>query len=128
MFTLTESKDMRTTYGIIWKILNTLDLALDLKDGIVPEDQFSADFFKISETRFLNYLIMLNNAGYIQNLEVKEFLTETTIDYSKVKITLEGIRFLVENSTMQKMADIASKIGMRVAENGGAFLFEKLTH
>ena len=128
MFTLTESKDMRTTYGIIWKILNTLDLALDLKDGIVPEGQFNADFFKISETRFLNYLIMLNDAGYIQNLEVKEFLTETTIDYSKVKITLEGIRFLVENSTMQKMADIASKIGMRVAENGGAFLFEKLTH
>ncbi len=128
MFTLTENKDMHTTYGIIWKILNSLDLALDLKDGIVPEEQFSADFFKISETRFLNYLIMLNDAGYIQNLEVKEFLSETTIDYSKVKITLEGIRFLVENSTMQKMADIASKIGMRVAENGGAFLFEKLTH
>lgn len=128
MFTLTENKSMHTTYGIIWKILNSLDLALDLKDGIVPEEQFSAEFFKISETRFLNYLIMLNDAGYIQNLEVKEFLTKTTIDYSKVKITLEGIRFLVENSTMQKMADIASKIGMRVAENGGAFLFEKLTH
>lgn len=128
MFTLTENKDMHTTYGIIWKILNSLDLALDLKDGIVPEEQFNAEFFKISETRFLNYLIMLNDAGYIQNLEVKEFLSETTIDYSKVKITLEGIRFLVENSTMQKMADIASKIGMRVAENGGAFLFEKLTH
>lgn len=128
MFTLTENKTMHTTYGIIWKILNSLDLALDLKDGIVPEEQFNAEFFKISETRFLNYLIMLNDAGYIQNLEVKEFLTKTTIDYSKVKITLEGIRFLVENSTMQKMADIASKIGMRVAENGGAFLFEKLTH
>ncbi len=128
MFTLTENKTMHTTYGIIWKILNSLDLALDLKDGIIPEEQFNADFFKISETRFLNYLIMLNDAGYIQNLQIKEFLTQTTADYSKVKITLEGIRFLVENSTMQKMADIAGKIGMRVAENGGAFLFEKLTH
>lgn len=127
MLITADNKTMHTTYGIIWKILNSLDLALDLESGIIPEEQFNAEYFKISETRFLNYLLMLNDAGYIQNLKVKEFLTETTIDYSKVKITLEGIRFLVENSTMQKMADIASKIGLRVAENGGAFLLDKLT-
>lgn len=124
----TDKKNMHTTYGIIWKILNTLDLALDLENGIIPEEQFNAEVFKISETRFLNYLIMLNEAGYIQNLKVNEFLTEIRIDYSQVKITLAGIQFLVENSTMKKIADIAEKIGMRVAENGGAFLFEKLNH
>lgn len=120
-----DIESMNSTYGIIWKILNILDLALDLKE--VPLEQLTAKRFKISENRFNNYLVMLNDAGYIEGVKVIDNLTDDfEIDISEIKITLEGIEFLIENSTMNKIATAAKEVGLIVAEAGITALTETL--
>lgn len=122
----TDNKDMKTTYGIIWKILNELDLALDLSDYDALKE-LTPKRFRITENRFCNYLAMLQNAGYVEGVKNIEYINgDKPIDYSEIKITLEGIQFLLENSTMQKVANIAEKIGLTVAESGTDFLLSKL--
>ncbi len=121
-----DKKIMRTTYGIIWQILNQLDLALDLKDWN-PQEELTAKNFKITENRFYRYIEMLQNAGYIEGADIREDLTgEKNIDITDAAITLEGIQFLLENSTMHKIAEFAEKIGLTVAENGGNFLLSRM--
>lgn len=122
----TDNKDMKTTYGIIWKILNELDLALDLSDYDAAKE-LTSKRFRITGNRFCNYLAMLQNAGYVEGVKNIEYINgDKPIDYSEIKITLEGIQFLLENSTMQKVANIAEKIGLTVAESGTDFLLSKL--
>lgn len=121
-----DKKIMRTTYGIIWQILNQLDLALDLKDWN-PQEELTAKNFKITENRFYRYIEILQNAGYIEGADIREDLTgEKNIDITDAAITLEGIQFLLENSTMHKIAEFAEKIGLTVAENGGNFLLGRI--
>lgn len=123
---IAENKTMKTSYGIIWKILNELDLALDLPDYSAVS-QLTAEKFKITENRFCNYLAMLQNAGYVDGVKVTEYITgEQAVDYSEIKITLEGIQFLLENSIMQKVASAAGQLGLTVAEAGTGFLMDKL--
>ena len=122
-----EKKEMKTTYGIIWQILNTLDLSLDV-NGWNPQEELTAKRFKITENRFYKYIEMLQDAGYIEGVDIREDLAgEKDIDLTDVAITLEGIQFLLENSTMHKIAEFAEKIGLTVAESGGNFLFSKLS-
>lgn len=122
-----DKKIMRTTYGIIWQILNQLDLALDLKDWN-PQEELTAKNFKITENRFYRYIEMLQNAGYIEGADIREDLTgEKNIDITDAAITLEGIQFLLENSSMHKIAEFAEKIGLTVAENGGNFLSSRMS-
>lgn len=109
---------MKTSYSIIWKILNILDLYLDFEKP--PLAELKAENFKISETRFRNYLLMLQNAGYIEGVFYgKKFIHEKPeVDVSEIKITLKGIEFLIENSMMNKIAKTAKDAGMIVAEAG----------
>jgi hypothetical protein len=117
---------MKTTYGIIWKILNILDLSLDLSD-FDTEKELNPKHLGITENRFFRYIEMLQNAGYIDGVKIEEYLTgEKEFDLSEITITLNGIQFLLENSTMRKMANIAEKLGLIVAENGTGFLMNKL--
>ncbi len=122
-----DKKEMKTTYGIIWQILNTLDLSLDV-NGWNPQEELTAKRFKITENRFYKYIEMLQDAGYIEGVDIREDLAgEKDIDLTDVAITLEGIQFLLENSTMHKIAEFAEKIGLTVAESGGNFLLSKLS-
>ena len=113
-----DNKGMKTSYGIIWRILNTLDLAMDLKE--LPAKELSAEKFKITETRFHRYLEMLQKAGYIDGLEYDDDLDmeEPAVNVSNLSITLEGIEFLITNSTMNKIAQVAKNLGYIVAEAG----------
>lgn len=121
-----DNKDMKTTYGIIWRILNELDLALDLPDYCARKE-LTPQKFRITENRFCNYLSMLQSAGYVGGVRVTEDITgEQSVDYSGIRITLEGIQFLLENSTMRKLADVAEKIGLKVAEAGTDFLLDRI--
>lgn len=117
---ISETREMKTSYGIIWKILNDLDLALDMDEWTPEKAGFSAERFGISENRFNHYLLMLQNAGYVDGVEVREFINEDrkAIGYQDIEITLEGIQFLLENSALRKVADAAEKLGLVVAEAG----------
>ncbi len=126
-YSITDKKDMKTTYGIIWQILNELDLALDLKEWN-PQEELTAKKFKITENRFYRYIEMLQDAGYVKGVVIREDLAGgKDIDLTDLTITLDGIQFLLENSTMHKIAEFAEKIGLTVAESGGNFLLSKLS-
>lgn len=54
------------------------------------------------------YLQMMSDNGYIRGLEFIQAWGGETIrtgDYSNMQITMEGIQYLQENSTMQKIKD-----------------------
>lgn len=122
-----DKKDMKTTYGIIWQILNQLDLALDL-NGWNPQDELTAKKFGITENRFYRYIEMLQDAGYIEGADIREDLAgDKDIDITGLAITLDGIQFLLENSAMHRIAEFAGKIGLTVAESGGNFLLSRLS-
>lgn len=115
---MTGGSEMKTTYGVIWKILNELDIALDIGD-YNPLEELTPERFGISENRFSRYLQMLQSAGYIDGVDVREFTDgNRTVSYSGIEITLEGIQFLLENSMMRKIAAAAERMGLIVAEAG----------
>lgn len=108
-YSAADKKAMKTTYGIIWQILNALDLSLDL-NGWNPQEELTAKRFKITENRFYKYIEMLQNAGYVEGADIREDLAgEKDFDLTDLTITLEGIQFLLENSTMHKIAEFAEK-------------------
>lgn len=122
-----KMKKMRTTCGIIWQILNELDLALDFDDGKPRKEDFTAERFRITENRFNCYISMLSEAGYVSGVDRREYADgSVSIDYSGISITLAGIQFLWENSAMRKIAEFAEQAGLIVAEAGAGFLKDTL--
>lgn len=82
-YSTADKKDMKTTYGIIWQILNELDLALDLKEWN-PQEELTAKKFKITENRFYRYIEMLQDAGYVKGAVIREDLTGGNFLLSKL--------------------------------------------
>lgn len=92
---------------IIYKLLIEFEKQLDnYKFDITLLDYKK---WKLSDTRFYNYLQMLSDAGFIKGVKVNDGPNGMYINYSKPKITLKGIEYLVENSAMQKIANALDK-------------------
>lgn len=88
----------------IYKILVEFEKQLDNEDFDVTLLKWEK--WKLSETRFYNYLQMLSEAGYITGVKIADGPNGLYMTYSKPKITLRGIEYLVENSAMQKVSNI----------------------
>lgn len=111
-----ENIVMYGTFKVIFKILNILDLALDKKDYDLS-NELSAAHLEITENRRINYLAMLQEAGYIDGARISENIDGTfDVDISKICITLEGLQYLAENSLMAKAAKALEALGLKVAE------------
>ena len=81
----------------IHKILKIYDDNLDADN--LDIEALNAKALKISENRFSKIIIMLSKAGYIENVDIREFQDGTThIDYSESHITLAGLKYYAENS------------------------------
>lgn len=111
----TDIGNMSVTFKNVFRILNILDLALD--EDEVPIEQISPKALKISENRWMHYLIMLQNAGYVDGVKVIDNLeNRLEIDVSDISITLKGLEYLANNDTLRKVANIFVKTGLKVAE------------
>lgn len=66
---------------------------------------FTKDF-PISEDYLQTVLIELQEKGYIRNLDYKVAFGGDVVyfNYNNIEITYDGVEFLRENSTMQKIA------------------------
>ena len=66
---------------------------------------FTKDF-PISEDYLQTVLIELQEKGYIRNLDYKVAFGEDVVyfNYNNIETTYDGVEFLRENSTMQKIA------------------------
>lgn len=100
---------MDENFSAIYKILKALKADMDL-DESSPE-MWSAKAIGINERRWGILLEMLQKDRYIDGLSVKEYITGArVVDADHVRITLNGLQYLDENSMMRKAANAARGI------------------
>lgn len=86
----------------IYRILQALDKCLDYEKADIA--LFSAKALGISERRWENYLLMLQNAGYITGVSFTLMLGgESVVNVEEIAITLKGLEYLSSNSAMQRV-------------------------
>ena len=92
----------------IYKILTEFEKQLDNEEA----DSKLLDYrtWKISETRFFNYMQILSDAGLVQGVTVEDGPNGMYMTVRKPKITLRGIEYLVENGAMQTVSKIVNKV------------------
>jgi len=96
-------------FKIIYKILNTLEKALDFEEFNLKT--ISSDKLGISEARYRKYIEMLVDSGYIKGIRVyRDLLGDIQIEEDNVRITLKGLEYLSENTIMQRMYKLAKGI------------------
>ncbi len=88
-------------FALIYQILSLLDKYLDYPD---PDwSKLSAENFKVTETRFINIMIMLYESGYIAGIDVIPLMGgHYDIKLIEPRITLKGLEYLEENTQMKK--------------------------
>lgn len=100
---------MEENFRIIYRILRTLERAMDLDE--FDFDTLSAEKLGISRARWAHILRMLVDAGYIQGVRVsKDAGSFVYVDAPDPAITLYGLEFLNDNSTMQRFMKAAKGI------------------
>lgn len=100
-------EDFRIIYRILKYLRDSMDF--DEFDG----EGFTAQRFGTNENRFKALLVQLDEAGYIDGLEVSWSIRGAVQVHTpmNVRITLKGMEYLNENSLMRKAANLAKGIG-----------------
>lgn len=88
-------------FKVIYEILTLLDKYMDYED---PDwSKLSAENFHITETRFINLMIMLYESGYIAGIDVIPLMGgHYDIKLIEPRITLKGLEYLEENTNIKK--------------------------
>jgi len=96
-------------FKAVYKILSALEKAMDIPEfGI---SQIGPEIIGVSEERSARYLEMMVDVGYIKGIAVTRSITgNTIIRGTDIRITLKGLEYLQENSTMRKMYNAAKGI------------------
>lgn len=96
-------------FKTIYRILSALEKSMDVE---APDwDCISPEQLKISETRWAGLMRALLEAGYIAGVKFVSSKTSTPQVYLiEPRITLEGLEYLENNSTMQKIYRAAKGI------------------
>ena len=94
-------------FKVIYKILKLLEVAMDY-DGF-DRNQLTAEYLGISKNRLDAILTMLQEEGYVHGVMYVRGLHGVKLDPS-FGITLKGLEYLEENSTMKKAAALIKGI------------------
>lgn len=97
------SDDFKTIY----KILTALERGMDCPDFNIIE--LNETSLKISKERLYRILEMLQDAGLIKNADLRVDATGEMFirNEKKIRITLNGLEYLQENSIMRKIYNAA---------------------
>lgn len=102
-------------FKAVYKILATLEKAMDIPEFDIS--QIGPEAVGVSEERWARYLEMMVDVGYIKGVTVARSITgDTIINGRDIRITLKGLEYLQENSTMRKMYNAAKGIIETAAE------------
>jgi ribosomal protein S2 len=89
-------------FKAVYSILSCLERALD--DEKADMSKCDHESLGVSATRWTNYLEMMNDCGYVKGVEIrKSVIGGTMVNCDHIKITLKGLEYLQENSTMRKI-------------------------
>lgn len=96
-------------FKVIYKILAALENSLDYER--VDLDRISPEALGISEERRNALLKMLDDAGYISGVVVRQYADGgVVLMVNHISITLKGLEYLAENSLMKKAYNAAKGI------------------
>lgn len=96
-------------FKIIYKILSVLEKSMDLES--IDTERINSNNLGISQQRWIKYMEMLLDAGYIKGVSIKKYTDgETRVDIENIRITLKGLEYLSENSIMQRMYNVTKGI------------------
>ena len=100
---------MNDNFKCIYKILRTLEKALDYEKFDMNE--ICSERLGISKSRLLKYTEMLADAGYIKNIEIKQYIYgDCELIDDGIQITLKGLEYLSENTIMQRIYNAATNL------------------
>lgn len=89
-------------FKAVYKILTELEKQMDSTETDIGK--FNHEALKISETRWMKYIEMMYDCGYIKGVEITQTMDGFMFcDYQDMKITLKGLEYLQENSIMRKI-------------------------
>lgn len=94
-------------FKVIYKILKLLEVAMDYDE--FDRSQLTAEYLGISKNRLNAILIMLQEEGYVHGVMNAQGLRGVKLSRN-FGITLKGLEYLEENSTMKKAAALIKGI------------------
>lgn len=96
-------------FKVVYTILSTLEKALDIPE--FDTSLISPEVLGISKVRWERYMEMLTDCKYVKGVVVQHYITgQTVMNIRDIRITLKGLEYLHENSTMQRMYKAAKGI------------------
>ncbi|MDO4647960.1 MAG: YjcQ family protein [Eubacteriales bacterium] len=96
-------------FKAVYQILSSLEKAMDCPEFDLS--QIDAKALGISEERWARYFEMMTDVDYIKGVKVFRSVTGNTVVQDQgVRITLKGLEYLQENSTMKKIYNMAKGI------------------
>lgn len=102
------------TLQIAYKILYNLE---HKKDADYMGQLISPTALKVPEDKWLEVMESLIDEGYISGAKIgTDILGNQYADIKNTKITMKGAEYLNENSTMKKIAKVATDI-IKIAKN-----------
>lgn len=89
-------------FKAVYKILSQLEKDLDKPEPDISK--IDAEALCVSERRWLRYIEMMADVGYIKGVRITRDITgDVNFDGSDMQITLKGLEYLQENTVMRKV-------------------------
>lgn len=96
-------------FKAVYKILSQLEKDMDKER--VDIDKCGPEALCVSEQRWMRYIEMMSDVGYIKGVRIVEDICGTrNCDCDNIQITLKGLEYLQENTIMQKLYKAAKGI------------------
>jgi hypothetical protein len=96
-------------FKVIYKILRYLESLMDCEE--FDRTQFTEARFGVSRERWLALLGMLVKEDYVDGISIQRAADgHVMISFAHVGLTLAGLNYLQENSTMRKLANAAKGV------------------
>lgn len=115
----TDNLIMKSTFGIMNRILKVIDLQMD--SDVFDTKEFTAENFGITQNRFARILKMLSDAAYITGVEIIDHGEPDEFDskpYERFKIVIadeislsfKGMEFLAQNTVTARAFSLLKKV------------------
>lgn len=99
------------TFKIIYTILKYLEDCMDYSE--FDPTPIEHECLEITKEKWSSIIKMMTDNGYIEGIKYKTYIHTTVPSitvYNHMSITLKGLEYLNENSTMKKLANLAKGI------------------
>lgn len=87
-------------FKAVYMILSALEASMDYPS--FDTEQIAPEVLGVSRERWIKYLEMMQDVGYIKGVQIRSYMNGTSVDARDIRITLKGLEYLQENGLMQK--------------------------